>query len=774
MPRPAPLIPDALRQELAPKPGRWRQSLLIAACSTIGLLAALALQFATFPAPLLAFRGAQPTTAHSVTLLALRLAAIAIGAVIGVGLAGIAVQLPWLLLPAFFLVVTGLMYMVPIRQNPVVGYCLALMTVVVVYSGIYEPLRIGSTTLTLAVGFAIGLLVSAFFWFLRALPPPREQLATALAAHFTRLRRVLLAADARFRAAAAPPPSADVGSLSALAAHLQLLSLVRMQHGDLELERAFVSLITAGERLALFVETADLLSRLPVGRTLRRLCDAELAALVAAVDDALGAYAVASHTPTALLAHDLTPATPWPDFDALLAAVHRREQALAATPALLVSVDVEESSTFHSFVQAMGGAGEVLHTPPEAREALPPDDTAPPPARRLLPPFDPYAAQFAAKIGFACTLALLIGIISHQPAMETAVLNPLILAQGSYGATLRQTWLRMGGVLLGGVIAVLTVIAFMANVNDVTLWLLFFFVLMVPCAYVALGGVRYAYLGQQVAITFMIIMIANRPVTDPHEALWRFFGTVVGAATLFGVFQVLAPDYAGRQLVGRFADLMRLLLQAHPPREAPLPPAQRTRSVDAQITAALADVLRLIEEARYEGAASGVDADAATQAAGQIRRIAHRLALARRSRRERPPLPADAHLAHGVLDAAVRTRIERLLAILDARQHRSRPGSARHDAACAAARDMARRERPDLTAPLAAFVAIADALRHAPPAGWSRAEVEMLMAEVGHLERVAALLPQLEEQLERTILPEPAATPAVAGAPRAAALARSS
>jgi hypothetical protein len=141
----------------------------------------------------------------------------------------------------------------------------------------------------------------------------------------------------------------------------------------------------------------------------------------------------------------------------------------------------------------------------------------------------------------------------------------------------------------------------------------------------------------------MIIMIADHPVIDPHEALWRFFGTVIGAGVLFGIFQVVAPDYAGRQLVSRFTDLLRLMLAAHPESDQPLPAPLRARALSDQITAALADVLRLADEARYEGASSGVDPDAALQAAGILRRVAHRLALARRSRRAgRPPMPAAA------------------------------------------------------------------------------------------------------------------------------------
>ena len=751
----APLIPTWLRQELAPTPHRWRQAILITTSSTVALLIALFLQFATFPAPLMAFKGLLPNIVHSVPLLALRLGAIAGGAIAGVWIAGIGVQLPWLLLPGFFLTLAVLIYFVPIRQNPIAGYCVALMTVVVTYSGIYEPLQIGGKALTLAVGFAIGVTVAAAFSFLRAIPPPRVRLAEALAKQLGGLRAALATAGTRFRAADPPGDVPELPPQSALATQLQLLSLVRMQHGDFELERAFVALITVGERVALFVEMAYHLSRVPGGRTLRRLCDAELAPLLAALDTGLGRYAEVARTPAAVIEHGLAPAEAWPDFGGMLAALHAREASLHAMPEVMAAIDVHESATFHSFVQALGGIAEVLHTPPEAHEALPPD-TGPPVARRLLPPFDKYAAQFAAKVAVATTLALMIGVIAHQPALETAVLNPLILAQGSYGATLRQTWLRFAGVLLGGVLAVLTVIGFMANTDNVGVWAIYYFALMLPCTYVTLGSVRLAYLGQQTAITFMIIMIGNRPVTDPTDALWRFFGTVIGAGVLFTMFQVVAPDYAGRQLVSRFADLLRLMLASQPEEDQPLPAPLRARALADQATAALADVLRLAEEARYEGATSGVDPDAALQAAGILRRVAHRLSLARRSRRARgPALPDPAATAQAQLGTAIRARLQRLLTMLEARHHRARTDSARHAAAVQAARLAAATSRPDLEAPLAAFIAAADAIRHGEST-WSRDDVETVMAEVAHLHRVVQLLPQLEDELERTIVPDAA------------------
>jgi hypothetical protein len=57
--------------------------------------------------------------------------------------------------------------------------------------------------------------------------------------------------------------------------------------------------------------------------------------------------------------------------------------------------------------------------------------------------------------------------------------------------------------------------------------------------------------------------------------------------------------------------------------------------------------------------------------------------------------------------------------MLEARHHRARTDSARHAAAVQAARLAAAADRPDLLAPLAAFVAAADTIRHGELT-WSR------------------------------------------------------
>jgi uncharacterized membrane protein YccC len=763
-----PLLPEWLRAELVRTPGRWRASVAISAASTAALAIAVVLQFGSFPAPLLAFKGLLPNCVSTWRNLLPRLAVIAASALVATYAAGVLVQVPWLLLPVLLVALTVVTYLVPIRDSPIEGYTLVLTLAGVFYTGVFAPREIGSMALSMAVAFSIGITVATAANRLGAGVPPRDELGAALADRFTRIAAQTRAAGARFLATAPAPVGGEPLTLSALPKHLQLLARVRQDLHDPDVERACVALITAAERAALFSSTADAVSRHPAGRTYRDLLRTEIAALLAAIDTGLQRYATLARTPETVVSSDFAPhhrVEAWPDFSALLATLRTRRHGLVLGGDT-AAIPVEESIHFNAFVQALEGLADVLRLPPEALEHAPAAHEAPP--RRGLPPFDPHAAQFAAKIALACVLALIVGVTSHVRALETCILNPLILAQGSYGATIRKAWLRLAGVIAGGALAVLTVIAVMPNTGDLTIWLLVFFALMVPSVYLALGSPEVSYLGLQIAATYMIVLVANRPVVDVHDALWRFYGTVLGSLILFAVFEIVVPDYAGRQIVSRFDGLLRTLRTLLPQAGAPLPPIERTRALSDQIITGVSDVLRLATEAHYEGAQSGIDRTAAVDAAGVLRRIAHRVALIRRGRRtvERPPLPAPTQAVLSAAEQALADRIERLIRLTSARHHRDRVGSRRHVAACEAAAAVAATPIADFDGPLAALTAAVAALRSGGGLStWPSTASEALLAEVGHLERIGELLPKLEHQLVCAVLPArdalPVASPAV-------------
>ena len=142
-------------------------------------------------------------------------------------------------------------------------------------------------------------------------------------------------------------------------------------------------------------------------------------------------------------------------------------------------------------------------------------------------------------------------------------------------------------------------------------------------------GLEHAYVGVQIVVAFAIVGLSDQPVTDIHLALWRVYGTLLGIAALFLAFHLVGPDYAGRQLVARFADVARGLLRFLP--EARGRGARRRSHERADTQAAIAVAGRAArggrERALRHRAAAGVGIDA--DSAGDRRERHPRIARAR-------------------------------------------------------------------------------------------------------------------------------------------------
>jgi len=282
------------------------------------------------------------------------------------------------------------------------------------------------------------------------------------------------------------------------------------------------------------------------------------------------------------------------------------------------------------------------------------------------------------------------------------------------------------------------------------------FLVALACQYTVLGTPLYWYGPFQVAVTYFVVLVTPDPTMDVGAALWRAFGTFVGTAILFAVFRLVAPDYAGRQLVARFADLLRTTLLYLPRSGVALPPLADLVTARLAASHASADILRLVEEARLEGAASGIDAAAAVEAAGVALRISLRVGLMARDRATttRPALAEPGRTQLERLRAATREHLEIDLRILAARHTMAPPGTRAHHGACRAARQHAARPRPDVAG---SFVALSDYLTTARTRDlmdWPPDALSALLAELEHFRRVSELLPRLDAALERMVLPE--------------------
>ncbi|MEW6269340.1 MAG: FUSC family protein [Thermodesulfobacteriota bacterium] len=758
-----------LRAELPPDPERWREALVVGLATTTALGVSTVLQLASFAAPLFAYLALQRTTVCTWRNFVRRMVIGVAAGLVVIPLGGVLVQLPWLLVPAFFVLVALLTYGIPMTRNPIEATLIAFPLIVACFSGTYDPRAIAMDTGTMLCASSIGLLAATAFAQASRELSARRRLTESLAASYAGSRERLAQSMRRHLAYAAPslPPDAPVHS--AFGAHVQLLELARQEGLGAAADRLLATLTTAAERIETYIGTVDALSRQDVGRAYRKLLEPVLAPLVAALDVALRRFGEAA---VHVGAHDAVDAaaaaTPWPELGSLVAAVRARQLELRREGAF-TRIDVAQGLNANALVQSLASLADVLHTPPWELHRLAAEEQIdePPGWPWSLVPIDRFALRYALQVALGATIAFVVGVASHVPQLSTLLWNPVLVAQTSYGATIRKAWLRLLGVGVGGALAVVTIVVVLANSNDFAVWLLVVLVVVTCLQYAVLSRPTYWYGPLQVAVTYFFVLVGVRPEVDVAAALWRAFGTFVGTAILFSVFRLIAPDYAGRQLIARLAELLRVTLVYLPK------PGARLAPLDDLIAARLAagrhaaDLVRLADEARLEGRASGIEPRAAVDAVGIALRVSLRAGLVARGRAT-VAWPALREEGRGVLDRlheTVRRRIALALDVVEARDTAAPPGTQAHAAACARARRLDARTRPDLERPLADALAYLDAARTRELADWPPEALAEVFAELEHFRRLAELLPRLDAALEETLLaPAPRASEDVAAA----------
>jgi uncharacterized membrane protein YccC len=750
---PTPGLIESFWGDLAPTPGRWRRSAFMGLGTVTAFVVAWSLQVPSFAAPVAAFFGLLPSNVCTWRKLPPRLALTAAGAIVGITAAGVLVQLPWLLLPIFFAGVTLIAYLCPVTNAPLELLALLYPIFTAFYVGVFDPSGMPTAVGEISVAYAIAIVTATVFSRLFAPDDTAATLASALAAGFARARARLDQVMARFTAEQFDPVRVEAPLSSQFARDMQLLERVR-QEGRHRDDVAFLALaVVVVDHALTLSDTMDALARHDVGRTYRRLLASQLTVLVAGLDAALRAFEEAARE------HRLRETTVvaqagarWPDHREAIAAVESQQLALQRTGAL-AHVDIAEEANTNAFVRALVSLAESLHlSPAELREWT---TTAASPKGVALPRIDPYAARYGVRVGLGTTIAYLIGIVADTADLFNILWHPAFLAVASHGATIRRAGTRFIGTAIGCVVAIIATIAVMPNISELPALAVVLFAVTMPSAYLALGGPRFSYVGVQIVVAFVIVGLAEQAHADVATALWRVYGTLLGTGALFLAFRVVAPDYAGRQLVARFTDVVREMLQLLPhPGSAQLTVAQAA-AARQRILATLPDILRLADEARAEAFSGGVDTQAAIVAGGRAVRIGDRIAAicGGRAANPRPPLSEQLQAALASVETAVRASLELALRMLQARHTMARPGSHGYRRAYAAASALAGEPRPNLSGPLSALERTIDAARSTELAEWPPAAHGALVAEIEHLQRIVELLPSFEDALGRTILP---------------------
>ena len=750
---PTPGMIESFWADLAPTPGRWRRSAFMGLATATALMVAWSLQVPSFAGPVAAFFGLLPSNVCTWRNLPLRLALTAAGAIVGITVAGVLLQLPWLLLPTFFAGVTLVAYFCPVTNAPMELLALLYPMFTAFYMGVFDPSGMPTAVGEISVAYAVGIVTATAFSQLFSADDTAATLANALADGFARARARLDQVTARFTAERFEAIRVEAPLSSQFARDMQLLERVR-QEGRHRDDVAFLSLaVVVVDHALTLTDTMDALARRDVGRTYRRLLAPQLSVLVASLDDALRAFeeAAREHRPRGTTVATQAGAR-WPDHREAIAAVESQQLVLRRTDAL-AHVDITEEANMDAFVRALVSLADSLHvSPAELRDRV---TTPAKPEGVVLPRIDPYAARYGVRVGLGTTFAYLIGIVADTVDLFNVLWHPAFLAVASHGATIRRAGTRFIGTAIGCLVAIIAIIAVMPNISELPALAILLFAVTMPSAYLALGGPRFSYVGVQIVVAFVIVALAEQAHTDIATALWRVYGTLLGTAALFLAFRFVAPDYAGRQLVARFTDVVREMLQLLPHSGSAQLTVGQAEAARQRILATLPDILRLADEARAEAFAGGVDTQAAIVAGGRAVRIGYRIAAicSGRSATPRPPLSQPLQTAIASVETAIRVSLELTLRMLQARHTMARPGSRGHRRACAAASAVAAHPRPDLSGPLSAVERAIDAARSTELAEWPPAARGALVAGIEHLRRIVELLPSFEDALRRTILP---------------------
>jgi uncharacterized membrane protein YccC len=656
----------------------------------------------------------------------------AVTLIASVFLAGVLVDVPWLLLPFFGLATALIFYALNKRRlvgawfNVLVGFLDTF------YLCVFDPQNFGwSVAYTFSgIAVAIGVLV-AFDMVLWPDPAERKllrSLADTLDRDSQRLAEIGRAYVDPLAATVLPPPAV----VSILPVHLPLLERARRELKHPEREAILLAGVTTTERLHVEIERLLGIARDNVSRDIRTLLRPEIEAVLQALAAALRDQA--HQAATGLKAVDDS------SYQERYTAIHASLDALQTRENLVLNQlpsDAAAAANVAAFSQGLRKIGERLLNHPlgYVYGCVFPKDTRS--ATTESSGIDRALMRYSAKLGLAATLGYVVGVASHRSELGVIVWTTIIAGLRTYGATMRKMILRIVGAVLGGLQVLLVMIVVSPNFESLGSYLLAFFVVLFVAAYVGLSSGRLAYAGQQAGVSFVVAYAALSPNADFYTPLWRVWGIFLGLIIVTLVFLLVAPEYAGKALAPRVGRILRAALELLRPAAGLTD--QRVQELDMDVTLHLTQLLGIAEEAQVEGQRSGVNPDRVVEAAGTLRRIVHRLSgiASARLAVSQPPLPAELQTARDALETGLRHHLQSWLDVVE-----QEPGPDPRRIADVAAHFTA----DDLTAPLRELRQHVSDSRSGELASWPIAARSDLLAEIESYRRVIVLLTELNQQ----------------------------
>lgn len=175
---------------------------------------------------------------------------------------------------------------------------------------------------------------------------------------------------------------------------------------------------------------------------------------------------------------------------------------------------------------------------------------------------NPVYKQFALKTLLGVLLGYVFYLATDWQGIHTIMLTCLIVAQPSLGATGRRSVLRMGGAMLGSLLALASVVWVVPRIDGIVGLLFMTLPVIALGAWTAAGSERISYAGVQIMFTFALALLEQfAPSTNLTEIRDRMVGIFLGVVLSTWIQGGLWPESEGEFLRQKLARLLQHVIR---------------------------------------------------------------------------------------------------------------------------------------------------------------------------------------------------------------------
>jgi uncharacterized membrane protein YccC len=158
---------------------------------------------------------------------------------------------------------------------------------------------------------------------------------------------------------------------------------------------------------------------------------------------------------------------------------------------------------------------------------------------------NPAHVQFALKVTLGAMFCYIIYEAIDWSGIHTAFITCTFIALESTEATLYKGTLRIAGCLIGGALALFTLVFLMPHMETIASLIVVVAFASAIAGWVATGSHRISYAGLQIAIAFFLSVFQGyAPDTDLDNVRNRVVGILFGLVVTAIVFKYIWPEHA--------------------------------------------------------------------------------------------------------------------------------------------------------------------------------------------------------------------------------------